>query len=184
MTVDEWGELDDKDFRELVDGVLEEDEMPSLLHDVAMTWLVVVLAPYFRRRGGFVAAQGPKIVIRADRGRVPDIVCWGAHAKPEIEGLIRRTPEVVVEIVSPRPRDARRDRIDKFADYAEMGVKQYWLVDPKVRTVEIFHLGAKRRYTSVAAAAHGKIRRIPSLPGLTIDVDALWAELDRLGASA
>ena len=184
MTVEQWGELDDKDFRELVDGVLEEDEMPSLLHDVVITWLVVLLAPYFKRRRGFVAAQGPRLVIRTDRGRVPDVVCWGAHARPEIEGVIRTPPDVVVEIISPRPRDARRDRIDKFADYAEMGAKQYWLVDPKIRTFEIFALGPKRRYTSVAAASRGKIRRIPSLPGLTIDVDALWAEVDRLGASA
>ncbi len=63
-----------------------------------------------------------------------------------------------------------------------MGAKQYWLVDPKIRTFEIFALGAKRRYTSVAAAARGKIRGIPSLPRLTIDVDALWAEVDRLEA--
>src|SRR5579885_1280043 len=108
MTVEQWGELDDKDFRELVDGVLEEDEMPSLLHDVAIIWLAMLLGPYFTRRRGFVAAQGPKLVIRADRGRVPDLVCWGAHAKPEIEGVIRTPPDVVVEIISPRPRDARR----------------------------------------------------------------------------
>jgi Uma2 family endonuclease len=181
ITVEEWAEqLDDKDFRELVDGVLEDDEMPALLHDIVMTWLIVALFPYFQKRRGFVVGQGPKLVIRPDRGRVPDAMCF-ASSKFEKEGLVRTPPDIVIEIISPRPRDVRRDRIDKLADYAEMGVKQYWLVDPKVRTFEIFQLGPKRRYTSVAAASSGKLRRIPTFPGLVIDVDALWAEVDRIG---
>ncbi len=146
MTVEQWERLDDKDFRELVDGVLEEAEMPAALHDLVMFWLGTVLYPYFRKRGGFSFGEGPKLVIRSDRGRVPDVSCFARGRRFELEGAIRTPPDVVIEIISPRPRDARRDRIDKLADYAEMGVKQYWLVDPKVRTFEIFQLGAKRRY--------------------------------------
>ena len=179
MTVEQWSELDDKDYRELVDGVLEEDEMPAALHDLVVTWLMVTLFPYFRKRHGFVMGQGPKLAIRADRGRVPDGVCF-ASSKFEKEGLIRTPPDIVIEIISPRPRDARRDRIDKLADYAEMGAKQYWLVDPKLRTFEIFQLGTKRKYTLVAATSSGKLRRLPSLPGLVVDVDDLWSEVERL----
>jgi len=179
MTVEQWGELDDEDHRELVDGVLEEGEMPATVHDWVMTWLVVVLFPYFRKRRGYVIAQGPKLVIRPDRGRVPDGIVFATN-KFEKEGLVRTAPDVVIEVISPRPRDARRDRIDKAADYAEMGVKHYWLVDPKLRTFEIFQLGPKRRYTSVLAATAGKMRGIPKFPGLVIDLDDLWSELDRM----
>ena len=180
MTVDQWGQLDDKDFRELVDGVLEEAEMPGLLHDMVMSWLLVALYPYFRKRRGFAIGQGPKLVIRPDRGRVPDTICF-LGSKFEKQGVVRTAPDIVIEIISPRPRDARRDRIDKRADYAEMGVKQYWLVDPEVRTFEIFQLGAKRRYTLVASASSGKLRRIPTFSGLVIDLDDLWSEVDRMG---
>lgn len=179
MTLEQWERLDDKDFRELVDGMLEEAEMPAALHDLVMTWLVVALYAYFQKRRGFVMAQGPKLAIRPDRGRVPDGIVFTTN-KFEKEGLVKTPPDVVIEVISPRPRDARRDRIDKMADYAEMGVKQYWLVDPKVRTFEIFQLGAKRRYTSIAAGSSGKLRRIPTHPGLVIDLDDLWSEVDRL----
>ena len=181
MTVEDWGELDDKDWRELVDGVLEEPEMASALHDTVIAWLIALLYPYFAKRKGFVASAGPRLVIRADRGRIADVMCWSAKHKPEMHGLVRTPPDVVVEIITPRPRDIRRDRIDKLADYAEMGCRQYWLVDPKLRTFEIWQLDSSGRYERVAAAARGKLRA-PSHPGLVIDVGALWNEVDRLEA--
>jgi Uma2 family endonuclease len=180
MTVEQWERLDAKDFRELVDGVLVEPEMPAALHDIVMFWLATVLYPYFRKHGGFAIGEGAKLVIRHDRGRVPDASCFTRGRRFELEGVIRTAPDVVVEIISARPRDARRDRVDKVADYAEMGVRQYWLVDPKLRTFEILQLGAKRKYTLVLASSSGKLRRIPALPGLVIDLDDLWSEVERV----
>jgi len=179
MTVEQWERLDDKDSRELVDGVLEESEMPAALHELVKLWLGTVLYAYFRKHGGFSFCEA-KLVIRSDRGRIPDVLCFSRGQRFEIEGVIRTAPHVVIEIISPRPRDARRDRIDKVADYAEMGVKQYWLIDPKLRTIEILQLGAKRRFTLVVATSRGKLRRIPTLPGLVIDLDDLWSEVERV----
>ncbi|HEY2370255.1 MAG TPA: Uma2 family endonuclease [Polyangiaceae bacterium] len=179
MTVEQWGELDDHDHRELVDGVLEEAEMPAPIHDLVMFWLGSLLYPYFRKRGGFSFGEGPRLAVRRDRGRVPDVSCFVRDRRLGRESTVRTAPDIVIEIISPRPREARRDRIDKLADYAEMGAKQYWLVDPKLRTFEILQLGAKRKYTTVIAASSGKLRRIPTFPGLVIDIDDLWSEVDR-----
>lgn len=43
-----------------------------------------------------------------------------------------------VEVASPST--ARLDRLEKFGEYARAGVKEYWIVDPDVRTVEIYGL--------------------------------------------
>ena len=181
LTVEDWAELDEDDWRELVDGVLEEPELAGALHDLVLAWLLAALFPYFAKRRGFVAAAGPRLVIRRDRGRIADVMCWSAKNAPEMHGLVRTPPDVVVEIITPRPRDIRRDRIDKLADYAEMGCRQYWLVDPKLRTFEIWQLDDEARYERVAAAARGKLR-VPSHRGLVVDVTALWTEVDRLEA--
>jgi len=180
MTVEHWDELDEDDSRELVDGVLEEAEVTGFVHETVVRWLVVMLDAYFRPRGGFVVASGLKFVIRRDRGRIADVACYAPGRKPELEGLVRVPPDVLVEVISPRPRDARRDRVQKPNDYASFGVKQYWLVDPTLRTFEIWRLHVKRRQVRIAAATNGRIEHIPGFPGLSVDVDALWAEVDRL----
>ena len=179
MTLEEWAELDEDDSRELVNGVLEDPEVTDRVHEVVVTALLVTLAPWFRERGGFAFASGLGYAVRKDTGRFADVACYLAGRRPE-HGIVRTPPDVIVEIVSPRPRDARRDRIDKLADYAAFGAKQYWIVDPHVRTFEIWRIDSKRRYVRFAAVASGKLRRIPRLPGLVVDVDALWREIERL----
>lgn len=84
----------------------------------------------------------------------------------------------MIEVVSPSPTDARRDRIHKLADYAAFGARFYWLVDPQLRTLEILELGADGRYAHALDASGGRLEAIPGCPALTIDLDAMWADLD------
>jgi Uma2 family endonuclease len=91
------------------------------------------------------------------------------------DSLVRVAPHLVVEVLSPRPRDVRRDRIDKMADYARARASYYWVVDPMLRTIEVFELDRRRRYTMVLAASCGRMR-VPGLRGFTLDLDALWVE--------
>jgi Uma2 family endonuclease len=102
--------------------------------------------------------------------------------KPPARGLVRVPPDIVIEIVSRDRRDARRDRVEKYAEYAAFGVRWYWLVDPQLRLVEIHELGDGQRYTRVAAATDAVIDAVPGCEGLTLDVPALWAKIDRFEA--
>jgi Uma2 family endonuclease len=46
--------------------------------------------------------------------------------------------DVVVEVLSPST--AGKDRKAKLRLYQRSGVHEYWIVDPVMRTVEVFHL--------------------------------------------
>jgi Uma2 family endonuclease len=79
----------------------------------------------------------------------------------------------VVEIVSPTASDARRDRVEKVTHYASFGVRYYWLIDPRVRTLEIYELGSDGRYVRALGASEGRLETIPGCVGLILDLDAL-----------
>jgi Uma2 family endonuclease len=135
-------------------------------------------------RGGFVAGPEAKLAIREDRGRKPDLSVYLAGGSiPPRRGLIRVPPDIAIEVISTTSLDGRRDRVEKRRDYAEFGVRWYWLIEPALRALEVLELGNDRRYTHVLAAVEGSIA-IPGCVDLTLDLDALWAEVERLGPPA
>jgi Uma2 family endonuclease len=177
LTLDEWEALDEDDMRELVDGHLEEGEVPDLVHERTASWLLVRLSAHFEPRGGFVVGSGLKFGLNPRRGRIPDLAVF-AGEPPNARGLVRRPADIMIEIVSRSPADQRRDRIAKVEDYAAFGAPQYWIVDPAIRALEVLTLEGGR-YVRAAQAAGGTLP-IPDHPGLQLDLDALWRELDRL----
>lgn len=101
--------------------------------------------------------------------------------KPPRYGAISAPPDIMVEVISPTPRDARRDRIEKLHEYAAFGVRWYWIIDPELCSIELLELGAEGRYAHACPAAEGVVTDLAGLPGLTLDLDALWSEVDQLG---
>ena len=178
MTVEEWGDLDEDIEGELVDGILEEEEMATFLHEIVVMWLAQALRSWVRRRHGYVAGSEAKIAVGPRRGRKPDLSVYLRGRAPALaDTLVRTPPHIVVEVVSPRPRDARRDRVEKISDYARTGIRYYWMLDPQLRTLEILEREASGQYRVAVARSRAKLR-IPGCPGLVLNLDDLWAEVD------
>ena len=67
------------------------------------------------------------------RERIPDIV---AVARRPEGTHITDTPVLVVEILSKSTRN--EDTVRKSGEYLGAGIEQYWVVDPALRTIEVF----------------------------------------------
>ncbi|MBI4700322.1 MAG: Uma2 family endonuclease [Deltaproteobacteria bacterium] len=183
LTLEEWAQLDEDEPGELVEGELVQEEMPTFAHELVVVLLGAVLNAWLLPRGGCAAGSEGKLAVRPRRGRKPDLFAYlpGARRPGLSVSLLRLPPSIVVEVLTPRPRDVRRDRLEKVEDYAAFGVPWYWIMDPELRTLEIWELGPDGRYVHALGAAGGKIEGVPGCPELTIDLDAIWAQLDALG---
>ncbi|HEY2092269.1 MAG TPA: Uma2 family endonuclease [Thermoanaerobaculia bacterium] len=184
MTLDQWAALPEDEPGELVDGRLEEEEVPNLVHETVVAWLIWVFKNWLGQ-GGWVFGSEAKYAVRANRGRKPDVTVYlgGDGSRLPRDGIVRVPPDIAVEVVSPSPRDERRDRIEKMDEYAAFGVRFYWILDPGLQSLEIFELTGGR-YAREARATEGRLESVPGCAGLTIDLDDLWNDLSRLGPPA
>ncbi len=66
MTLEQWADLPEDAEGELVDGRLVEEEVPSLIHETVVVWLVFALRTWLKPLGGRVFASEGKYAVRED----------------------------------------------------------------------------------------------------------------------
>jgi Uma2 family endonuclease len=181
MTLEEWAALPEDEPGELVDGHLEEEEAPNLVHETVVAWFLWVLKTWLSRTG-FVFGSEVRYAVRATRGRKPDLAVYldPDGSRLPRDGVVRVPPDIVIEVVCPSPRDQRRDRIEKMDEYAAFGVRFYWILDPGLQSLKIFELTGGR-YARATRGTEGRMESVPGCAGLVIDLDDLWSEIARLG---
>ncbi|MBI4586704.1 MAG: Uma2 family endonuclease [Planctomycetes bacterium] len=79
--------------------------------------------------------------------------------------------DLVVEVISPDSR--ARDRGEKFYEYKQGGVREYWMIDYERKQAEFFVLDKNGIYRPAPIGKDG-IYRSAVLKGLWIKVDWLW----------
>lgn len=68
----------------------------------------------------------------------PDVLFVAALNSGIIQDWVRGTPDLVVQVLSPENRE--RDLIIKRGLYATNGVREYWIIDPSAKAVEVLTL--------------------------------------------
>ena len=179
MSLAEWAALPEDESGELVDGRLVEEEVPDVVHELCAGWLIQVFRNWAAPRGGVVLGSEVKYALGPRKGRKADVSVFLTR-KPNARGPVSIPPDVMIEIVSPSPRDGRRDRVEKLAEYAGFGVRWYWILDPQLRSLEIFELMPGGKYMHAHGATGGVVGDVPGCEALVLDLDALFAEMDAL----
>jgi Uma2 family endonuclease len=176
-SMQQWAD-DDSALGEYVDGNRTEEEVPSFLHDAIAGWLVFVIRTWLQK-GGWVLPSEAKFAVAPDKGRKPDVSVYLRGAAPSRHAsLFDIPPFIAIEVLSPSPRDQQRDRVTKLIEYAEFGIRFYWIIDPEMRIVTIHELEGGR-YAVALSASEGQ-HQVPGCKGFVLDLDALWTEVDEL----
>lgn len=172
-TWSEYVRLPEDDRRELVDGALVEVDVPKKWHERIVAELVWHLQSWARTRKRIVLASGYKLRIGPRVGAMPDIqvLTEATYRAADEDGLADGRPELVVEVVSPRSR--AHDRVRKLRWYASIGVPEYWIVDPRQRTLDrlVLQDGA---YDIGQTCEGDETFRPHGMRGLSIPLADLW----------
>jgi Uma2 family endonuclease len=155
-----------------------EGEMPNRRHQIVLARLHALLEPWAVPKGGG-AWMNPDLRLGEHDVREPDLIAWWSGQSVPLDGQMRDVPDLIVEVISPRPRDVRRDREEKLVEYCAFGVPHYWTVEPLHRTFEAYlrqrATGQGWTYGRVLLATNGIVT---PLVGPALDLDALWRDLD------
>ncbi len=143
---------------ELINGRLEKMPSPSFEHQEISRNLAFLLWNFVKGKDLGEVLYAPFDVVLGERVVVqPDIVFIAkGNLKNIKEGRLFGPPDLVVEIVSPNT--IRRDTFVKKRLYAEAGVKEYWIVYPEERALEVWVLRKGKYDLHSVAEGEGKVR--------------------------
>lgn len=84
------------------------------------------------------------------------------------------SPDWICEVLSPST--ARLDRTAKIPLYARAEVRHAWLIDPLLRTLEVYRLESGRWSMIATHADDAKIRAEP-FDAIELELGLLWADV-------
>lgn len=138
ITLEQYEALPEDRRVEVFDGVVYDMSGPSRIHQTLSMELSTIINNYIKGKNGsckvfhapfdvkladqpLIIVQ-PDIMVVCDENKLDDSRCNGA-------------PDFIIEIVSPgNPAD---DYIRKLYYYKNYGVREYWIVDPRRKTVTV-----------------------------------------------
>lgn len=139
---------------EIIDGDSFVLDTPPTIHQLVSGPLGAQLYSYLKGKTGEVF-WGPLAVRlfekEGDRPEdvrtvvLPDIIVICDPAKLDEHGC-KGAPDLIIEILSPST--SRRDRLVKYDLYQRAGVREYWIVDPDTRTVQVYTLEEGRYHAA------------------------------------
>lgn len=173
-----WGD----DARgELLDGELVLMAPPTRIHQDISVELTRQLANFLegKRYRVYHAPFAVRLFEQKDDGPEmvktvvePDISVICDPEKLDGRGC-KGAPDLVMEILSPSTQ--RHDRLVKLDLYQRSGVREYWIVDPDSRTVQVFLLD---RGSVLPYEVYGQdaIAKVNVLDGCFIELEKVFAQ--------
>ena len=126
---------------EIIDGELLVSRQPHYYHQLVCFRLGLLLESWNKATGRGQVNLAPGVIFADDDDVAPDVI-WISHerlaASLAPDGKLHSAPELIVEVLSPGEVNERRDREAKLRLYSRRGSLEYWIVDWRTRSVEVY----------------------------------------------
>jgi len=161
--------IDDK-MRELIGGIVRLMSAPNTRHATTSGEMYVSMSNYIKKHKGkckvFHAPFDVRLPKRPediqdnkiDTVVQPDVCVICDLSKIDERGCIG-APDMVVEVLSPS--SLQYDYVHKREKYESSGVKEYWVVAPLSKSVDVFILQSNGKYGKATTYEKGQTDSIP-----------------------
>lgn len=107
---------------------------------------------------------------------IPDLgFIVAGRVPPESEKSVKGVPDLVVEIQSPTDLRSQKERgaaHRKIGDWLAVGVQIVWSVNPRTRTVEVYHQGQPQPVQTLSE--HDELDGEGIIPGFELKISELF----------
>ncbi len=139
-TLEDYYQMPDSPGVELMDGQIHMMGAPSLVHQQLIISFARQIADFIDKNGKpctvYVAPTDVQPDAEDDTTILqPDVFVTCDKKREENGKRVIGAPEWIIEILSPSGR--RYDQVDKKDKYGQVGVKEYWMVDPETAIVSV-----------------------------------------------
>lgn len=145
-TYEDYRRLPDDGWRyEVIQGELYMTPAPLTIHQRCKGNAFAALWNFNEQNDKGIVLDAPYDVILSDLASPvqPDVLFVVKDRMHIVkEEHVEGAPDLIIEILSPSNWFV--DRRKKFEIYAKAGVREYWIIDPAARTIELFALHGSR----------------------------------------
>ena len=160
---------------ELWGGQIVMSPTPSIEHQRIVLRFARALQDWTEPRGLGIVFTGPlDMVLSPYQVTQPDVGFVSSARFDIIQSGIQGPADLVAEVISADGRT--RDRLEKRALYEQHGVREYWIIDPEPRSIEVLFL-EPAGYRSICrfSALDRAVSQL--LPGFAVSLEALFGDL-------
>lgn len=140
LTIADWDAMPYRDGNryEIIEGELFVSCSPGLTHQMVSDNLAFLIRSFLKTNPIGRVVSTPGLILSNYSGVIPDLVFFRREQRDKIvkDDRLHGPPALVVEILSLGSTNIRRDRVAKLQLYAKHGVPEYWIIDPRIMTLE------------------------------------------------
>lgn len=173
LTYEDYRKLPEGAPYQLIGGELVLTPAPGTYHQIISMKLGFQMVDFVSKNGlGIVLFAPIDVYLEETETYQPDIIFIARERMEIIEpARISSAPDLVVEILSPTT--AYYDLRKKYKVYERCGVKEYWIVDPEEKSVQVFLLKEGKFVLDQEAAIQNTVTsRI--IEGLTVSLETIF----------
>lgn len=165
---------------ELINGEIIMSPSPTDRHADIVANLMWVLQQHIRLNGlGKVKTEPVDVHLDETTVLQPDVIFihqQNTRCVRGPDGYLHGPPDLVIEVLSPAT--AKHGQTTKYDLYEKSGVREYWLVYPDKRQVEVFALANTSHYSRLGVFAEGDTFAPSVLPQLSVTVADIFENID------